>query len=121
VMHFPDVELAKDIPEIVRAGCRIGQCRAIVYAPMVSEGRGIGSLWVGRSVPGPFSDKEISLLQTFADQAVIAIRNSGLFNETKEPRERQTAIAEVLRVISGSPTDVKPVLDAVAVRAARIC
>ena len=121
VMHFPDVELAKDIPEIVRAGCRIGQCRAIVYAPMVSEGRGIGSLWVGRSVPGPFSDKEISLLQTFADQAVIAIRNSGLFNETKESLERQTAIAEVLRVISGSPTDVKPVLDAVAVRAARIC
>jgi len=85
------------------------------------EGRALGALWVGRTVQAPFSDKQIGMLKTFADQAVIAIENARLFNETKEALEQQTAISEILRVISSSPTDVQPVLEAIAERAARLC
>ena len=72
----------------------------MINAPMLWEGRGIGSIFVGRATVGEFSEKEIALLKTFADQAVIAIQNARLFNETKEALERQTATAEILRVIS---------------------
>ena len=71
---------------------------------------------ITREPNAAFTDKERNLLRTFADQAVIAIENVRLFNETKEALERQTATAEVLKVISASPTDVGPVLKAVAER-----
>jgi signal transduction histidine kinase len=112
VAHFPDVEGDPSVPELIREGCRLtGFSGAIVYAPMVSEGRGIGSLWIARARAGAFSDKEITLLQTFADQAVIAIRNARLFNETKEALEQQKASAEVLGAISSSIADTKPVFE----------
>ena len=76
---------------------------------------------VGKPEPGPFHENQITLLQTFADQAVIAIENARLFNETTEALDQQTAISEILRVISSSPTDVQPVLDAIAERAAKLC
>ena len=70
--------------------------------------------------PAIFAD-QIVLVETFARQAAIAIDNVRLFNETKEALEQQTAISEILRAISSSPTDVQPVLEAIAERAARIC
>src|SRR6266850_787449 len=88
---------------------------------MVREDKVIGAIVTGHQEATPFNDKQIALLRAFADQAVIAIENARLVNETKESLEQQTAIGEILRVISGSPSDVQPVLDAVMERAARIC
>jgi signal transduction histidine kinase len=95
--------------------------RGITIMPMLRGDAAIGTVTVVRVNPGPLSEKQIALLRTFADQAVIAIENVRLFNETKESLEQQTAISEILRVISSSPADVEPVLNAVAERAARIC
>ena len=100
---------------------RRSDSRSVLFAPLLLEGRALGALWVGRKAQAPFSDKQIGMLKTFADQAVIAIENARLFNETKEALEQQTAISEILRVISGSPTDVHPMLDAIAERALRLC
>jgi GAF domain-containing protein len=120
LVHVPDWE-AGDVIEFERSVAKAYGIGSGVILPLLREGRGIGALAVTRAGKGPFHEKEIALLRSFADQAVIAIENVRLFNETKEALEQQTAISEVLRVISASPTDVKPVLDAVAVRAARIC
>ena len=95
------------------------------WVPMVWEDRGIGSIMVVRQPPSPFTEKDEALLRTFADQAVIAIQNARLFNETKEALQRQTATAGIFRAMSGSPTDVRPVFDAIGERsvdaAARAC
>src|SRR5262249_20242697 len=95
--------------------------RSVVSVPMLQEERAVGAISVGRREPGRFSDKQVELLKTFADQAVIAIENVRLFNELKESLEQQTATSEILGVIAGSPTDVQPVLDVVAQNAARLC
>ena len=95
--------------------------RAMTVVPMVRGTTAIGAIAVMRIAPGALTDRQLSLLRTFADQAVIAIENVRLFNETKEALERQTATAEVLKVISGSPTDVQPVLDTLAERAGLLC
>jgi signal transduction histidine kinase len=95
--------------------------RALLVVPLMREGKAWGALLIWRREPRPFSPDQIALLQTFADQAVIAIENVRLFKETKEALDQQTAISEILRVISSSHTNVQPVLEAIADRAARLC
>jgi signal transduction histidine kinase len=102
--------------------------RSIVAVPMLRDGRTIGALSVGRQAPGQFPESLIGLLQTFADQAVIAIENVRLFMELEarnreltESLEQQTATSEILRAISASPTDTRPVFDTIAQHAVRVC
>ena len=91
---------------------RMGQSGSALIAPLMWEGRGIGVILAGRA-PGPFLPRERTLLKTFADQAVIAIQNAKMFRETQEALAHQTASADILRVISSSPTDVQPVFEAI--------
>jgi signal transduction histidine kinase len=95
--------------------------RSNAIVPMLREGELIGLIVVARAQPRMTTDDEMALLKTFADQAVIAIENVRLFTETKEALEQQTATSEILRAISQSPTDVQPVFDTIAGRAAKLC
>jgi transcriptional regulator with GAF, ATPase, and Fis domain len=116
ILHIPNTVTARDMPPSVREMIdRTGDV-SMAWAPMLTEQGGIGSIAIMRHPPNPFSEKELALLKTFADQAVIAIQNTRLFNETKEALARQTATADVLMVIASSPSDLRPVFDAIAER-----
>jgi len=111
VLHFVDVTTDTDVPDTLREMCQRLGARTVLMAPMLWEGQGVGSIYVARAQPRAFTDKDIALLRTFADQSVIAIQNARLFNETREALEQQTATAEVLQVISGSVADTRPVFE----------
>ena len=107
---------------------RMQGTRTCLAVPLLRQGTVLGVLTIRRDEVHAFSDKQIALLQTFADQAVIAIENVRLFHEIqqrnaelRETLEHQTATADVLRIIAESPTELQPVLDAIAASAVRLC
>src|SRR5207253_4579880 len=118
-IQFPDTE-ADNVPAMNRDLGRLRGFRSVLFVPLMNQGNAVGILSVTRTEPGAFGDHHVQLLQTFADQAVIAIENTRLFNETKEALERQTATAEILKVIASSPSDATPVFDAIASSAKRL-
>jgi GAF domain-containing protein len=120
-IHLPDLdEAAKEFPRIRQLGLKYGY-RSGVNAPLMRGGTAIGGISVLRPEHGAFDEREVQLLTTFADQAVIAIENVRMFNETKEALEKQTATAEILRVLSANPADTQPVFEAIVRHAARLC
>jgi GAF domain-containing protein len=125
IVHVPDV---LEDPEYSREFALAGGWRAVLGVPLLRDGQSVGAITVGKREPTPFSDRQIQLLKTFADQALIAIENVRLFEaeqartrELSESLEYQTATGEVLNVISRSPTKLQPVLDAMVNTAARLC
>jgi GAF domain-containing protein len=125
IVHVHDV-LAD--PEYSRELALAGGWRAVLSVPLLREGKPVGALSVAKVEPVPFSDRQIQLLKTFADQAVIAIENVRLFEaeqartrELSESLEQQTATSEVLKVISSSPGELEPVFNAMLANATRIC
>ena len=117
-LHLHDVEAQRD--EFPNLGL-LTKFRTFLATPLRQKDEVIGSLNARRLEVRPFTPAQIKLLETFADQAVIAIENVRLFNELKESLEQQTATSEILGVIASSPTDIQPVLDVVAENAARVC
>jgi GAF domain-containing protein/CheY-like chemotaxis protein len=109
-VHMPDIEAD---PEYIGSGSRALGTRSMVVVPMLREGNPIGGIGVMRPEVGAFPENQIELLKTFADQAVIAIENVRLFTETKDALQQQTATAEILRIISSSPTNVQPIFEAI--------
>ena len=133
VVHIPD--LREDPEYALRDLVQALDFRSVLAVPMLREGKPIGTINVHKGDPEPFSESQIALLQTFAAQAVIAIENVRLFTELQqkngaltqahaqvsEALEQQTATAEILRVISSSPTDGQPVFDVIVESACRLC
>ena len=116
-LHIPDIHEQNDNPMLGS----IRDWRSFLSVPLRQQGEFIGTLNARRTEVRPFTPAQIKLLETFADQAVIAIENVRLFQELKEALEQQTATSEILGVIASSPTDIQPVLDTVAKNAARLC
>jgi GAF domain-containing protein len=116
-LHVPDVRAQSDFPSLGLASFS----RTTLIVPLRQQREIIGSLNARRTEVRPFTPAQIKLMETFADQAVIAIENVRLFRELKESLEQQTATSEILGVIASSPTDIRPVLDAVVQSAARLC
>jgi len=122
-IHVPDLD-DLDAEKADWPGLKVARAsgiRTIVGTPLRMKGRAIGALTVNRNALRPFEAVELKLLQTFADQAVIAIENTRLLNELRQSLEQQTATADVLRIISSSPNDLGPVFQSMLENAVRIC
>src|SRR5215472_13027845 len=127
-VHVPDLQAAEsDFPEGADSARRYGH-RTTLAAPLLRQGEPIGAILIRRLEVRPFTEKQITLLKTFADQAVIAIENARLFDEVQartrdltESLERQTATSEVLQVISSSPGELEPTFQAMLENAVRLC
>src|SRR5262249_39952366 len=122
VAYVPDVREDSAYP--LQALAHTAGYRSVVSVPMLRNSRPIGAISVTGAEPAMFSERQIAMLQTFADQAVIAIENTRLFNELQtrnrdltESLEQQTATSEILRVISQSQRDVQPVFETIAANA----
>ena len=125
VVHVRDVLTD---PEYSHELALAGGWRAVLAVPLLRDGKPVGALTVAKAEPTPFSDRQVQLLNTFADQALIAIENVRLFEteqqrtrELSESLEQQTATSEVLKVISSSPGELEPVFEAMLANAVRIC
>ena len=119
VCHVADV--LSDPQYQLKDTARIAGYRGCLAVPMVRDEQVVGSIFVARRQPGLFSETQVQLLRTFADQAVIAIENVRLFKETKTSLEQQTATADVLKIISRSTFDLRTVLQTLLESAARFC
>src|SRR5207249_9216878 len=125
-VHVPDVE-REELEPSVREAYRRMSLQALIAVPMVHEGRPIGVVSVSRGTPGPFSSRQVALLKTFADQAVIAIENVRLFRELEARTQELTrsvgelrALGEVGQAVS-STLDLETVLSTIVSRAVQLC
>src|SRR5439155_18789492 len=119
-VHIHDIMSPESQAELSGA-FRSGVVRTLLVAPLLRKGLAIGAIHVRRPEVRPFTPAQIKLIETFADQAVIAIENVRLFEQLKESLEQQTATSEILGVIASSPTALQPVFQAIVGSAARLC
>ena len=116
IVQIPDAQALVEWAEMAR----LRGFRGTLFVPLLRDGATVGLISVTRKQSGTFAPHHVQLLQAFSDQAVIAIENTRLFNETRDALERETATADILRVIASSPDDVQPVFEAIAERTKRL-